>query len=76
MGYLFEYMEQMDIQEERRKTQEAQALLAQEKHSKIISIIRLCREFNLSADETILKLMENCGLTSEEASDMLHRYPK
>ena len=59
MGYLFENMEKMDIQEERRKTAGA--------YSKVWkSTVLLCQKFGVSKEDTLQELLDTYGLHREE----------
>ena len=63
MGYLFENMEHMDIQEERRKTREAYK-----------NCIRLCKKYSGKKDTAITELMEDGCLTYEKAAELVNQY--
>lgn len=80
MGYLFENMEKMDIQEERRKTAEAQqkleAVQKQNAEANVCTIISLCMEFGSTKEEAVQKLMEKASLNKEQAETAVGRYWK
>lgn len=80
MGYLFENMEKMDIQEERRKTAEAQQKLeeAQKENAEasVRTIISLCMEFGRTKEEAVQKLMEKASLNKEQAETAVKHYWK
>lgn len=83
MGYLFENMEKMDIQAERRKTKEAREQLAKEQEqltasalSKIKSIIQICQDFHATHEYTISKLTADCSLSSEDALEAIQKFWK
>ena len=79
MGMLFENMVKMDIQEERRKTEE-QRLRAEEAEQKLEDSIRLfvesCQEFGIAKEEIVAKLAEKYQLELEEAGKMVEMYYK
>jgi len=83
MGYLFENMEKMDIQEERRKTAEARAELAQareqavQKAEEFIQIqIETCQELGAGQEFVLQKIQEKHGLSEEEAMKKMKLYWK
>ena len=73
MGNWFENMEKMDIQAERRRTEEArtQGIENQKK-----SIISSYQDFNATKEATVKKLMEECGLSEMEAKETIKKYWK
>ena len=80
MGYLFENMEKMDIQEERRKTAEAQQKLeeAQKENAEasVRTIISLCMEFGRTKEEAVQKLIDKASLNKEQAETAVKHYWK
>lgn len=79
MGYLFENMEKMDIQEERRKTAEArkEAQKAQEACSRAQkNTVLLCQKYGASKENAIQELMDTCSLELEEAQQQVALYWK
>ncbi len=88
MGYLFENMEKMNIQEERRKTAEAQALLKEaqdvvkEKDKEIWKaqentiqiLIENCQEFGATKELTIEKVSQKFQLDKEDATEKVRLY--
>lgn len=79
MGMLFENMVKMDIQEERRKTEE-QRLRAEEAEQKLVDSIRLFvesfQEFGIAKVQVVDKLIEKYQLEPEEADKMAEMYYK
>lgn len=91
VSQLFENMEKMDIQLERRRTAEAErkAEEAERKAEKkvkeaekefsevnIKSVIELCQEFGASEEIAVRKLVEKYGLSLEEAEKKVDEYWK
>ncbi len=90
MGYLFENIEKMDIQAERRNTTEArkEAQKAKEEvreakneiiktqENMVRSIIALCRKLKVSKEETVKEVMETCNMTRETAIQKVDLYWK
>ena len=76
MGFLFENMEKMDIQEERRKTAEAQQKLEEAQKESVRTIISLCMEFGRTKEEAVQKLMEKASLNKEQAETAVKHYWK
>lgn len=91
MGYLFENIEKMDIQAERRNTAEARAEVervkreAEEKAQMMKedmkkdmarSLVRVCRELGATKEETVEKIINNCGMDEKEASEKVDLYWK
>ena len=72
MGYLFENMEKMDIQAERRNTAEARELA----EKAIKAVVSLCQEFGTTKQNAITQVMEKCSLTEEEAQKYVDVYWK
>ncbi len=70
MGYLFENMEKMDIQAERRMRQEAEQKL----ENAIKSFIQLCQEFHMEKSEVTLRLIEKYDLNQAAAEDKVRKY--
>ena len=78
MGELFANMEHMDIQAERRNTaeqraraEEAEARVEKERVRGIRNYIDTCREFGLSQEEILGRLVEKFGMSRQEAEDWL-----
>jgi len=83
MGYLFENMEKMDIQAERRNTaeQKKRADKAEERADKaeentIQTLIETCQELGASKEDTLQKIMEKCGLTKTQSIEKIALYWK
>ena len=91
MGYMFENMEKMNIQEERKKTARAEkkaeraekkAEQAEKKAEKkaretiIEVIVSICQEKGISKEETIDKVMEKCQLNKKTAEKKVDLYWK
>lgn len=83
MGYLFENMEPMDIQAERRNTaearrdaEEARRDAEEAKENSIRLLIETYQELNVSPDLTLQKVMEKCNLTEPEANAKMELYWK
>ena len=89
MGYWFENMEKMDIQEERRNTTRAreEAARAIEKAKEdvakakadalernIQSIVSVCKKHGISKEQTIVDLMENCQIDQKSAEGKVNQY--
>lgn len=84
MGYLFENMEHMDIQEERRKTKEAQEErdntvkeldnAQKELNEAYKNCIRLCKKYSLKKEDAITELLEDGTLTREKAVEIVNKY--
>lgn len=88
MGYLFENMEKMDIQAERRNTAEARAEVKAMKEklekteaklekamlTSLNPIIRTCQELGASQEITYTKIMQNFDLTSEQAEAAMNKF--
>ena len=90
MGYLFENMEKMDIQAERRNTAQAkeelektrQELVAAHKEAESIkeniiqTLVETCQKLGATKDVAISKVMEKCGLGRSAASEKVESYWK
>lgn len=76
VSQLFENMEKMDIQLERRRTAEAERKAKEAEKSKIKSVIELCQEFGASEEIAVRKLVEKYGLSLEEAEKKVDEYWK
>lgn len=84
MGYMFENMEKMNIQEERKKTARAEkkAEQAEKKAEKkaretiIEVIVSICQEKGTSKEEVIDKVMEKCQLNRKTAEKRVDLYWK
>ena len=87
MGYMFEHMEKMNIQEERRKTakaekwaqeaeqkaEEAAKKAKESEHITIKSIVSVCRKHGISKEEAISEVMDNCELDKETAEEKVNQ---
>lgn len=76
MGQLFEGMEKMDIQEERRKTAEAMKQKAEMFEQGIKNYVNLCQELGGTKELAEGKLKEEFKLTHEEAEIKVKQYWK
>ena len=76
MGYLFENMEKMDIQAERRNTAEARKQAEEAKNLAIQAVVSLCQEFQTTKDTAVKQVMEKCSLSQSEAEEKVNRYWK
>ena len=83
MGYLFENMEKMDIQAERRNTaearkqaEEAKNLAIEAAEKAIQAVVSLCQEFQTTKDTAVKQVMEKCSLSQSEAEEKVNRYWK
>lgn len=81
MGYLFENIEKMDIQAERRNTAEARAEakkaqeeLKEAREEKVKTIIKFCKKLANSKEETIQEVMEECCMDFETAQLKVDTY--
>ncbi len=88
MGELFENFEKIDIQAERRNTEEARKdatearkdatearkEAAKAKENLIKSCVSLCQEFGSTRETAIEKLMEKCGLSRKQAEEKVNLY--
>ena len=81
MGYWFENMEKMDIQEERRNTAKAREELekAQEDLKKahedaIKAIVVVCKKHGDSKEQAIEAVVEHCHLDSKTAEEKVNSY--
>lgn len=69
MGYLFENMQKMDIQAERKKTEDAQRKLEE-------TVVTLCQEYGGTKEEAWKLVMEKCEVNEQAAMDVVKRYWK
>lgn len=69
MGYLFENMQEMDIQAERRKTEDAQRKLEE-------AVVTLCQEYGGTREEAQRLVIEKCEVNEQVAADIVERYWK
>ncbi len=78
MGYLWENMEKMSIQEERRNTAQARAEAKKAKadalEDKIRLIIKYCKRFQLSKEQAVSEIMSECGMDRETAQQKADTY--
>ena len=87
MGMLFENMEKMDIQEERRKTAEQRARAedaeqkaekAKKENQELENTMRLlvesCQEFGVPKESILAKMTEKHKMTSDEAQKRIEAY--
>lgn len=74
MGYLFENMEKMDIQEERRKTAEARRELEEAKEQFIKVMVDTVQEFGADENQAIIKVMEKFDLSQKDAEEKVKLY--
>lgn len=81
MGYLWENMERMSIQEERRNTAQARAEtekvradLEKALEDNIKLVIKFCKRLNTSKEETVLEVMSECGIDQETARQKVALY--
>ncbi len=83
--YLFENMEKMDIQAERRNTAEARAELAKAREKAeaklarmqenlIQSAVHVCRRMNTSREQAVRELMKECTIDEETARQKVDIY--
>ena len=73
MGLLFENMQKMDIQAERKNTEEARKQV-EEEASRMIVI--LCQENGRTKQETKNSLVEKRGMSEQKAEEMIECYWK
>lgn len=66
---LFENMDKMDIQLERRRT-------AEEKEKALKASIELCQEFGASKEMTVHKVVEKYSISPKEAEEKVKKYWK
>lgn len=80
MGYLFENMEKMNIQEERKLRAEAEKRLAEAQKAAMDAAIQTkiedYQKFGVAEEATIEELMEKFGLNRPEAEKKLEQYWK
>lgn len=83
MGYLFENMEKMDIQQERRNTAQAREALAQvqeevrkEQENTIRAIVKICQKLKASKEQALREIMEASGKDREYAQKKVDFYWK
>ena len=80
MGYLFENMEKMDIQAERRNTAKAKEELEKTrrelKETQIKTIVAICRKHGFSKMQAVEEVIENCHLEQEIAEEKINLYWK
>lgn len=81
MGYLWENMEKMSIQEERRNTAQARAEAEKAKmelekalEDKISLVVEYCKRFQISKAQTIQELMAKCDIDQETARQKVDLY--
>ena len=81
MGYLFENIEKMDIQAERRNTAEARAEakkaqeeLKEAREEKVKIIVKFCKKLANSKEKAIQEVMEECRMDFETAQLKVDRY--
>ena len=74
MGYLFENMEKMSIQEERRNTAQARAELERMKENMVQSLISACKELGATREKALEKIMKDCHLDEETARRKINTY--
>lgn len=76
MGYWFENMEKMDIQEERRNTAKARQEAEQAHENAIKSVITVCQELGAGKETAVEKVMQNCLLDENTAVEKVELYWK
>ena len=76
MGRLFENMDKMDIQAERRNTQMEKERADKAEENGIRQYILLSEEFNAAREDIIENLMKAFQLKKEEAVEKLNLYLK
>lgn len=88
MGYLWENMEKMSIQEERRNTaqardeaekakaeaESAKAALKLTQEDKIKSVIKICKKLKASKEQTVSEVMSECNLDQDTARQKVELY--
>ena len=74
MGYMFENMEKMDIQAERRKTALAEQKAEKEKENSIKAFIDVCKELGADKETTKSKLIEKHMLDEKTAEEKVEIY--
>lgn len=73
MGYLFENIEKMDIQAERRNTAQAKA---EAQENAIRSVIAVCQRLNAVKEEAVREVTEVCGTDRDTALEKVNLYWK
>lgn len=76
MGYLFESMEKMDIQQERRNTAEARKDAVEAQENMIRSIVNICQKLKAPKDMATEEVMEACEKDREWAQKKVDFYWK
>ena len=73
MGYLFENIEKMDIQAERRNTAQARA---EAQENAIRSVIAVCQRLNAGKEQAVQEVVEVCGADRDTAVEKVNLYWK
>jgi hypothetical protein len=73
MGYLFENIEKMDIQAERRNTAQARA---EAQENAIRSVIAVCQRLNAGKEQAVQEVVEVCGADRDTALEKVNLYWK
>lgn len=73
MGYLFENIEKMDIQAERRNTAQARA---EAQENAIRSVIAVCQRLNAGKEQAVQEVIEVCGADRDTALEKVNLYWK
>ncbi len=79
MAELFENMEPMDIQAERRNTAKERQRAGEERQraeKATCAFIEMCQEFSMSKEATIQKAVEKFDINEKEAVEKVERYWK
>lgn len=87
MGYLFENIEKMDIQAERRNTaqaraeaqrvrEEAQRTQEEAQENAIRSVIAVCQRLNAGKEQAVQEVVEVCGADRDTAVEKVNLYWK
>ena len=87
MGYLFENIEKMDIQAERRNTaqaraeaqrvrEEAQRTQEEAQENAIRSVIAVCQRLNAGKEQAVQEVIEVCGADRDTALEKVNLYWK
>lgn len=74
MGYLFENIEKMDIQAERRNTAEAKEEARKAQENTIKSVIAVCQKLRASKEQAVKEVMEICNKDKETALQKVEQY--
>lgn len=74
MGQLFENMDKMDIQAERRKTAKANAKAEKMQEKGIKEFVMVCKDLNATFDYVLEKLRISYNLTDEKAREKIRLY--